>query len=156
MEHAMRKLRLAHHNNCPRCPVIDAEDISGDEFYNLLSLRFNIRIARELSQGHDLKRVDICVLERWLQHARIDPAHIDHIPSNDDPGIMVTLPSGCGMPLIDGNHRAARSVRDGSVFVVTVLNEEETLALLCRSMGIFRADVAWQRMAASQPHPNDE
>ena len=152
----MRKLRLAHHNNCPRCPVIGAEDIPGDEFYELLWLRFNIRIAEELSRGHDVKRVESAVLERWLQHARIDVAHIDHIPSNSGPGIMVTLPSGCGMPLIDGSHRAARSLRDGSVFFVTVLNEEETFALLCRSMGIYRADVAWQRMASSKPHPNDE
>jgi hypothetical protein len=69
---------------------------------------------------------------------------------------MVTLPNGCGMPLIDGNHRAARSLRDGSAFTVSVLNEAETLRLLCGSMGIFRADVAWQRMADSKPHPNDE
>ena len=60
------------------------------------------------------------------------------------------------MPLIDGNHRAARSLRDGSLFVVTVLNEEETSALLCRSMGIYRADVAWQRMASSKSNPHDE
>jgi hypothetical protein len=68
---------------------------------------------------------------------------------------MVTLPNGCGMPLIDGNHRAARSLRDGSVFMVTALNEEETLKLLCGSMGIFRADVAWQRMVNSKPQPLD-
>ena len=152
----MRKFRLAHHNNCPRCPVIGAEDIPRDEYYNLLSLRFDIRVARELSLGHDLMRVESSVLERWLEHARIDPSHVNHVPANGDPGIMVTLPSGCGMPLIDGNHRAARSLRDGSVFVANVLNEEETFALLCRSMGIFRADVAWQRMASSKPPPNDE
>jgi hypothetical protein len=156
MEYGMRKLRLAHHNNCPRCPVIGAEDIPGDEFYELLWLRFNIRIAEELSRGRNVERVESALLERWLQHARIDVAHIDHIPSNSGAGIMVTLPSGCGMPLIDGNHRAARSLRDGSVFVVTVLDEEETFALLCRSMGIYRADVAWQRMTSSKPHPNDE
>jgi len=69
---------------------------------------------------------------------------------------QMTLPSGCGMPLIDGNHRAARTLRDGSAFVATVLDEEETFALLCRSMGIYRADVAWQRMTSSKPHPNDE
>jgi hypothetical protein len=152
----MRKLKLAHYNNCPRCPVIGAEDTTGNEYYNLLWLRFDIRIAYELSQGHDLVRVETVALERWLEHARIEPAHVDHVPAVSGPGIMATLPNGCGMPLIDGNHRAARSVRDGSIFVVTVLNEEETFTLLCRSMGIYRADVAWQRMAQSKPHPNDK
>jgi hypothetical protein len=152
----MRKLRLPHHNNCPRCPVIGSDGTPGDEYYNVLWLRFDVRIARELSRGHDLVRVETAALARWLEHARIDPAHVDHIPADTGPGIMVTLPNGCGMPLIDGNHRAARSVRDGSIFVVTVLNEEETFMLLCRSMGIYRADVAWQRMSQSKPHPNDE
>lgn len=152
----MRKLRLAHHNKCPRCPVVGAEEIPGDEFYELLSLRFNIRLARELTRGHDLLRVEPADLERWLERARIDPAHVDHVPPNSGPGIMVTLPSGCGMPLIDGNHRAARALRHRSEFVVTVLNEEETFALLCRSMGIYRADVAWQRLANSKRHPNDK
>jgi hypothetical protein len=59
------------------------------------------------------------------------------------------------MPLIDGNHRAARALRDGTPFLVTVLNEDETFGLLCQSMGIFRADVSWQRMTNSKPHPND-
>jgi hypothetical protein len=152
----MRKLRLAHYNNCPRCPVIGAKDIPGDEYYDLLSLRFNVRIARELSQGHALMRVEPVALQCWLEQARIDPAHVGHVPANGGPGIMVTLPNGCGMPLIDGNHRAARSLRDGSIFVVTVLNEEETFQLMCQSMGIYRADVAWQRMTDSKPHPNDE
>jgi len=29
----MRSLPFRHHNNCPRCPVIGAEDIPGEEFY---------------------------------------------------------------------------------------------------------------------------
>jgi len=41
----MRSVPSRHHNNCPRCPVTGAEDIPGDEFYEILSLRFNIRIA---------------------------------------------------------------------------------------------------------------
>jgi hypothetical protein len=28
----VRGLRFAYHNNCPRCPIISAEDIPGDEF----------------------------------------------------------------------------------------------------------------------------
>lgn len=152
----MRKRSLAHHNGCSRCPVIGAEEIPRDEFYQLLSLRFNIRIARELSQGHDLFRVAPADLIRWLEDVRINSIHLDHIPLNSGPGIMVTLPHNLGMPLIDGNHRAARSLRDGSVFIVRILTEDETLQLLCRSMGIYRADVAWQRMLHSKPPGKDK
>jgi hypothetical protein len=100
-------------------------------------------------------KVAPAALERWIHHARIDPAHVDHVPENGEPGIMVTLPERCGMQLIDGKHRAARSLRDGKAFVVTVLDETETLRLLCCSMGIYRADVQWQRMLNSMSHPNN-
>ena len=43
----MRNLPSRHHNNCPRCPVTDAEGIPKDEFYEILALRFNIRIAQD-------------------------------------------------------------------------------------------------------------
>lgn len=48
----------------------------------MLSLRFSLRIAQELSKTHDLIRVEPAALERWLEHARIDEHHIDHIPPN--------------------------------------------------------------------------
>ena len=69
---------------------------------------------------------------------------------------MVTLPVGCGMPLIDGNHRAARTLRDGSDFFAAVLGEAETLELLRRSMGEANADHYWKQMLASKPHPMDK
>jgi hypothetical protein len=151
----MRSLPLRHHNNCPRCPVIGAEDIPGDEFYEILSLRFNIRNARELCRGHVPHVVNRRPLERWLEHARIDWEHVDHLPPTLGPGIMTTLPGGCGMPVIDGNHRAARALRDRHEFFAFVLGEPETLELLRRSMGRFIADHYWEQMLHSQPHPND-
>ena len=54
-----------------------------------------------------------------------------------------------------GNHRAARALRDRTEFLVYLLPEAETLELLRRSMGRTVADAYWQRMADSQPHPND-
>ena len=104
----MRSLPFRHHNNCPRCPVIGAEDIPGDGFYEILSLRFNIRIARELCRLHVPHLVNHQPLERWLEHARIDWEHVDHLPLDLGPGIMATLPSGCGMPVIDGTHSSIR------------------------------------------------
>ena len=152
----MPNLKLRHHNNCPRCPVIGAEDILGEEYYEIFSLRFSIRIARELSSGHDLLRVEPPALARWLEHVRLLDSHIDHIPLNSGHGIMVTLPAGCGLPLIDGNHRAARALREQLPFFTVVLDETETLRLLRRSMGAPIADHYWKRLKASTPHPNDK
>ncbi len=59
------------------------------------------------------------------------------------------------MPLIDGNHRAARALRDGTEFFVFVLTKTETLELLRRSMGNTIADDYWNRMLHSKPHPDD-
>ena len=144
-----------HHNNCPRCPVIGAENISGTDYYQVLSLRFNLRIARLLCRDRMSLSVDRAGLERWLEHAHIDWEHVDHLPLNLGPGMMVTLPSGCGMPLIDGNHRAARALRDRKDFFALLLNEAETLELLRRSIGAGVADHYWRRMADSKPHPDD-
>jgi hypothetical protein len=151
----MPSLHLRHHNDCPRCPVIGAEDIPGEEYYQILSLRFNVSLARNLSAKHDLTRIEPSALARWLEHARILESHVWHLPANAGHGIMVTLPAGCGMPLIDGNHRATRALRLGEPFVAAVLSEDETLELLRMSMSPTIADHYWKRMLTSKPHPLD-
>jgi hypothetical protein len=57
--------------------------------------------------------------------------------------------------IIDGNHRAARALRDRHEFFAFVLGESETLELLRRSLGHSLADHYWERMLHSKPHPND-
>jgi len=151
----MADLRFRHHNRCSRCPVIGAEDIPGDEYFELRALRFNLQIARKLCRDFMLHRLDGVGLARWLDHVHIDQEHIDHLPSNLGPGIMVTLPGGCGRPLIDGNHRAARAVRDRTEFLAYLLPETETLELLRRSMDHITADRLWNRLYLAKPHPND-
>ena len=151
----MSSLRLRHHNDCPRCPVIGAEDTPGEEYYQILSLRFDVRLARKLSERHDLTRIEPLALARWIEHARILESHVWHLPANAGHGIMVTLPAGCGMPLIDGNHRATRALRLGEPFFAAVLREGETLELLRMSMNPTIADHYWQRMRLSKPHPAD-
>ena len=146
---------LLHDNNCPRCPILGAVNTPADEFYKMFSLQFNIRIARELCRGHVPHLVNRHPLERWLEQARIDWEHVDHLPIFLGPGIMATLPGGCGMPVIDGNHRAARALRDRHQFLAFVLDESETLELLRRSMSVPLADHYWQRLLRSKPHPND-
>ena len=146
---------LRHHNDCPRCPVLGAEDIPGEEYYQILSLRFNVSVARRLSAKHDLTRIEPSALARWLEHAQILESHVWHLPANAGHGIMITLPSGCGMPLIDGNHRATRALREGNPFFAAILNEAETLELLQHSMRGTVAIHFWERMRASKPHPSD-
>jgi hypothetical protein len=152
----MRSSMLAHRNHCPRCPVIGAEHRFGDVCYTLFTLRFSLRIAEELAYGHDPIKVDSQGLSGWLRHADIDLEHLDHLPRNTGPGIMITLPNGSGQPIIDGNHRAARCLRDGRDFMVFILTEPETLELLRRTMGVVTADDLWKRLCNSKPHPDDK
>jgi hypothetical protein len=151
----MRRSRFHHHNHCPRCPILGAEDVPGDEYCQLLSLRFDLQVARELSRDHESHLVHRAPLEQWLRHADIDREHVGHLPRDLGPGIMITLPAGCGMPLIDGNHRAARALHENKEFLAFVLSESETLELLRRSIGRAVADDAWNRMLHSKPHPDD-
>lgn len=141
----MNVLHFRRHNNCPRCPLIEAEGIPGEEFFELRSLRFNLQVARDLCQPWMLHRVEHSALRDWLSHAHLTESHIDHLPKRLDPGLMVTLPN-LGRPLIDGNHRAARALREGCEFFVYLLPESETHDLLRRSMGRFVADHYWKRM----------
>jgi len=150
----MRTNSPFHQNNCSRCPALGAQTAPGDEFCEILSLRFNIQIARELCHGHVPHLVNRRSLEQWLEHGRIDWEHVDHLPISLGPGVMATLPNGCGMPVIDGNHRAARALRNRHEFLAFVLDESETLELLRRSMSIPLADHYWERLLRSKPHPN--
>ena len=138
-----------HENGCLLCPVVGAHSSRDDQVYKLLSLRFSIRIAEVMSRSHDLIRVEPAGLREWLRHVRIDPRHLDHIPPDLQHGIMITLPNGLGMPLIDGNHRAARALRDGTYFFAAVLNEKETLRLLRLTSGRANANRQWKLLCAS-------
>jgi hypothetical protein len=59
------------------------------------------------------------------------------------------------MPLIDGNHRAARTLRLGEPFFAAVLSEDETFELLRMSMSPTLAAHYWKRLRLSKPHPDD-
>ena len=138
-----------HENGCPLCPVIGSKPDQADQVYRFLSLQFSISIAEVMSRNHDLIRVEPSALQEWLRHVKIDERHLDHIPPDRQHGIMVTLPNGLGRPLIDGNHRAARTLRDGTHFFAAVLNERETLRLLRLTMGRADAKLQWKLLSAS-------
>jgi hypothetical protein len=152
----MVKMLSRHHNNCPRCPVIGAEDIPGDEYFNILAFRFNIQLARRLCRPSMLHRVEQTALREWLEHVRIFPAHLDHLPLMVEPGIMVTIPSDLGRPNIDGNHCAARALRDGTEYLAYLLPEAQTLELLRGSMGRSVADDLWSRLHKINSQPNHD
>ena len=59
----MVKLLFHRHNDCPRCPVVGSEDIPGEEYYELHSLRFSLRIAQELAKAHDFIRIEPAALK---------------------------------------------------------------------------------------------
>jgi hypothetical protein len=147
----MPKPRFAHHNNCPRCPIIGAEDIPGEEYFDIWGMRFSIAIARKIAAGHPLIGATADNLEQWLAWAHIEKQHLDHVPTNKGFGIVITLPFGIGMPMIDGNHRTLTAVINRKRFSVAVLNEEESLEILRRSMGTEAADELWQDMRG---HPS--
>ncbi len=151
----MSDIGSRRYNDCPRCPIVGQENTSENDFFQILALRFNLHVARQLCLNQVAIPVESVGLERWLQRMPIDWEHVDHLPPDLGPGVMVALPSGCGMPLIDGNHRAARALRDRKEFFAFVLSETETRELLRRSMGAHVADDSWRRMKNSKPHPKD-
>lgn len=148
----MGRLRFAHHNNCPRCPIIGAEDIPGEEFFELWDLRFSIAAARKLAAGRPLVLADPGALEHWLGWAHIDKLHLDHVPIEGF-GIVVTFPNGIGTPMIDGNHRILAALINRKPFSAVVFDEEETHHLLRLSMGRALADEYWEALKNGRTDP---
>lgn len=95
-----------------------------------------------------LHRVDPAALSSWLESTQIWAGHLDHLPSDLGPGIMVTLPSHCGRLVIDGNHRATRALKKGEEFLAYLLPEDVTHKLLRKSMPKREADFYWKRLRA--------
>jgi hypothetical protein len=113
-------------------------------------------LSHHLAANHQLRRVEPRALTKWLKHALILEIHLAHLPATAGHGVRVNLPSGCGMPLIDGNHRATRALRLEEPFFAVVLNEKETHELLRLSMTLAIADQLWRRLEWSSPHPSDQ
>ena len=124
-------MKLVHVNNCPNCPVLGAEDIPGQEEFHFMALHFDIAKARKLVAKRapvELPKSYAAQVHTWC---RINEAHLDHIPNPSEPGILVRLPQKLGNLLIDGNHRAVRSARDGYAFTVRVVEANELVKCGC-------------------------
>ncbi len=126
-------------SECPRCQL-DADD-GGEVFRHRNStFKFDVDLAIEIvSDGREPVEVDEESLRHTLLKSEVDEQHLPHV-NMGRPGIIahVTYHLDDGETvtahlLIDGNHRAARSLKEGCPFFVYLLTEEETRRSLLRS-----------------------
>jgi hypothetical protein len=117
--------------DCPHCK-------SGPECFSYLKrFEFDVDRARALTtDGRDPVEVDDDSLRETLIGCRIVPGHVGHVDVTF-PGIIAHFshpdPAGemlHGHVLIDGNHRAARCLRDGHPFFAYLLSEAESRVIL--------------------------
>lgn len=124
-------------DDCPHCAT-------GAETYGYLKRAYvyDVDLARKIvSDGREpveLERDDIAYC---VDNSRIHKQHVDHV-NTKYPGILGHLwGPGVGRirvhghVLIDGNHRAARCLRDGLTFKACLLTEEESEQILKRGVG---------------------
>jgi hypothetical protein len=121
--------------DCPRCQE------EGHEYYRYLGTwyEFDVERAKEMVRdGRAPAEVEPESVRESVENSRITDEHIDHVDPSI-PGLIAhvwyTDEDGTvhGHILIDGNHRAARCLRDGRAFFAYVLTEEESRAILWRS-----------------------
>ncbi len=122
---------------CPHC-------VGGPETYGYLKRAFvyDVNLAREIvSDGREPVEMDRSDVAYCVNDCRIHEEHLDHVDPKY-PGILAHLwgpgESGAlehGHLLIDGNHRAARCLRDGLPYRAYLLTEEESERILKRGFG---------------------
>jgi hypothetical protein len=131
---------------CPECFTrghIAAMPFKVPEVYSFFltqpvsQLDWDIDAARALVATRPRRplRLDPEWIAHWLvERTSLTVEHLDHLPADrlEEPALLVeiaTCPPGCTpMPfqiLIDGNHRAARRVRDGLDVWAYLLTEQE-------------------------------
>jgi hypothetical protein len=125
----------AHQDDCPRC-----KHREGEYYWYLGLYEFDVDRARALvADGREPVEVDEESVRVSVKESEIHPQHVDHVDPTI-PGIIahVFYPTEDGEEvhahlLIDGNHRAARCLRDGLPYFAYVLSEEESRAILMLS-----------------------
>ena len=123
-------------SECPHC-------VGGEETYGYLkrSWVYDVDQARKLvSDGREPVEIEPADVEYCVDNSRIHEQHLDHV-NPEYPGILAHLwgqgHNGAiehGHLLIDGNHRAARCLRDHLPFRAYVLTEDESEQILLRGM----------------------
>jgi hypothetical protein len=126
-------------SECPRCQLKTNE---GDEVFRHRkgTFKFDVDLAIQIaSDGREPVEVDEESLRHTLLKSVVHEEHLPHVRLGR-PGIIahVQYPLENGQTvtahlLIDGNHRAARSLKEGLPFFVYLLNEEETARIVMRA-----------------------
>ena len=134
----MSSLTEVSANICPRCQL---NTVQGDEvFYHRKdTFKFNVDLAMQIaSDGREPVEVDEESLRQSLLDCIVTQEHLPHV-NLGRPGIIADVTyvfddgqQHTGHLLIDGNHRAARSLQDGLPFYAYVLTKEETARTLMR------------------------
>lgn len=102
----------------------------GDETFCLFTLCFNVTEALKLCKDKTVENhIDPSLINRTFVSVNVTHAMSDRC-DNSLPGIAVTLPDGLGGTLIDGNHRAYKSMQQGKKeYPVFLLNEQESYSV---------------------------
>jgi len=120
---------------CNRCTR------KGTEYYWYLggAYEFDVEAARRFAaDGREPVEVEPDSVRASVENSSIDETHVGHVDPAypgiithlwfDDDGELVQA-----QLLIDGNHRAARCLRDGRPFFAYVLTEDESRAIVMKS-----------------------
>lgn len=120
---------------CPHCK-------EGPQCYRMLynQYKFDVDLALSIvADGRETFELDEEDLRHAVEWAEIHPQHLDHVDMRY-PGIIAhywyTESDDTvlhGHVLIDGHHRAAKALAQGSVFRVVVLSEEESERVTLRA-----------------------
>lgn len=126
----------ASRENCPHC-------VGGPETYGYLKQAwvYDVDEARKIvSDGRQPSELETSDVTYLVNDSRIYEQHLDHV-NTKYPGILAHLwgPGSTGAiehghVLIDGNHRAARCLRDNVPFRAYLLSEDESERILLRGM----------------------
>jgi hypothetical protein len=121
--------------DCRRC------NKTGREWYGYWHgcFEFDVEAAKAfVADGHNPVEVEPDSIHDAIRLGKIDEHHLDHVDPQY-PGIIcfVWLTDDDGVThrghlLIDGNHRAARCLRDDRPFFAYLLTEDESRAILLK------------------------
>jgi hypothetical protein len=127
-------------------PACDRCARTGREYYKYFSglYEFDVESARKwVADGREPVEVDPDSVRESVEITTVDETHVDHV-NPAYPGIITHVwfcdDDGAehhGHLLIDGNHRAARCLRDGRPFFAYVLTEDESRAVVLRGPADF-------------------
>lgn len=145
----------------PRCPICSQRSLGGGEIYVLagdagISI-FDVEKAKEIvSDGRACRPIPIDTLGRMLRLNRYESLHLHHV---DTQGHGIVGQRSLGPFLIDGTHRAVRSLREHRQFLAFLLTPEETHSCLL-SQDIGETDVglavrALRNLLADHPETHD-